>query len=367
LSSTSFEPGNRSHARTWHARRASTISLIVEELVDEHWVLEGPTGRPPRGRRPTFLRLNDDRVIIGVDIRPTQITVALADVNCKFTSQAVMATPADPEVAVKSIIQRIQSIVRTCEKKKIEGIGITLPGRFHQDSNRLIFAPNLKWRDVDLRNPIAKATGLEVELENAASACVLATVWFNRLEACSNLVVVTVSEGIGTGILINGQLARGLNSMAGEFGHVPLDLEGPLCTCGSRGCWEVFASNRAALRYYLESSAHAEGLGFQDLLSLADQGDARAVKALDTMAHYLGRGMRMIVAGLAPERIIVIGDLTRSWHRFGPVIEAEVKAQILPGGGIPLVMPDHEDGMARLRGTVALVLQKHFGTGVALS
>ncbi len=361
------QPISRADLARASGMQRSTISLIVEELIEEHWVLEGPTGRLPRGRRPTFLRLNDDRVIIGVDIRPTQITVALADVNCKFTSQAVMATPNDPEVAVKSIIQRIQAIVGTCEKKKIEGIGITLPGRFQQDTNRLIFAPNLKWRDVDLRNPIAKATGLEVELENAASACVLATVWFNRLEACRNLVVVTVSEGIGTGILINGQLARGLNSMAGEFGHVPLDLEGPLCTCGSRGCWEVFASNRAALRYYHESSSHEEGLGFSDLLSLADQGDARAVKALDTMAHYLGRGMRMIVAGLAPERLIVIGDLTRSWHRFGPVIEAEVKAQILPGGGMPLVMPDHEDGMARLRGTVALVLQKHFGTGAILA
>ena len=361
------QPISRADLARASGMQRSTISLIVEELIEEHWVLEGPTGRLPRGRRPTFLRLNDDRVIIGVDIRPTQITVALADVNCKFTSQAVMATPNDPEVAVKSIIQRIQAIVGTCEKKKIEGIGITLPGRFQQDTNRLIFAPNLKWRDVDLRNPIAKATGLEVELENAASACVLATVWFNRLEACRNLVVVTVSEGIGTGILINGQLARGLNSMAGEFGHVPLDLEGPLCTCGSRGCWEVFASNRAALRYYHESSSHEEGLGFSDLLSLADQGDARAVKALDTMAHYLGRGMRMIVAGLAPERIIVIGDLTRSWHRFGPVIEAEVKAQILPGGGMPLVMPAHEDGMARLRGTVALVLQKHFGTGAILA
>jgi len=79
------------------------------------------------------------------------------------------------------------------------------------------------------------------------------------------------------------------------------------------------------------------------------------------MAHYLGRGMRMVVAGLAPERIIVIGDLTRSWQRFGPIIEAEVQAQVLPGGSVPQVIPAHEDGMARLRGTVALVLEKHFG------
>jgi len=79
------------------------------------------------------------------------------------------------------------------------------------------------------------------------------------------------------------------------------------------------------------------------------------------MAHYLGRGMRMIVARLAPERIIVIGDLTRSWHRFGPVIEAEVQDQVLLGGCAPHLIPAHEDGMARLRGTVALLLQKHFG------
>jgi predicted NBD/HSP70 family sugar kinase len=225
----------------------------------------------------------------------------------------------------------------------------------------LVFAPNLKWRDFDLRTPIMKATGVDVELENAANACVLATVWFEHNEASRNLVVVTVSEGIGTGILMNGQLVRGMNGMAGEFGHVPLDPKGPVCGCGGRGCWEVFASNRAALRYYLESGAATSGLTFVDLLSRADNGDVRAAEALGTMAQYLGRGMRMIVAGLAPERIVVVGDLTRSWKRFGPVIEAEVRDQILPGGCVPRLDPAHEDGMGRLRGTVALILQKDFG------
>jgi predicted NBD/HSP70 family sugar kinase len=340
----------------------STISLIVEQLIRESWVLEGPTGRLPRGRRPTFLRLNDERVIIGVDVRPTQTTVALADANGKFISQEVMDTSADPNVALDALIECIQHIKRSCRGKKIEGVGISLPGRFDQGADRLVFAPNLKWRDVDIRNPIAKATGLEVELENAANACVLAEVWFNRAEECRNLVVLTVSEGIGTGLLANGELVRGLNGMAGEFGHVPIDPEGPLCGCGSRGCWEVFGSNRAALRYYFESHSHSasEGLTFPDLLSRADQGDTQAAKALDRMAHYLGRGMRLIVAGLAPERIVVVGDLTRSWHRFGGIIESAVQAQVLPGGSTPRVVPAYEDGMARLRGTVALVLQKHF-------
>jgi len=336
----------------------STVSLIVEQLMEERWVIEGPRGRLPRGRRPTFLRLNDERVIIGVDIRPTQTTVALADANGKFISQEVMTTPADPQVAITGLIEAIKRAVARCAQKKIEGIGISLPGRYDHSLDRLVFAPNLKWPAIDIRTPIMKATGVEVELENAANACVLAAVWFDHIEDRA-LVVVTVSEGIGTGMLVNGQLVRGLSGMAGEFGHVPLDLDGPVCSCGGRGCWEIFASNRAALRYYSESTGNSAS-SFPDLLSRADQGDVKAAEALEKMARYLGRGMRMIVAGLAPERIVVVGDLTRSWHRFGSVIEREVHEQVLPGGVAPQLVPAYEDGLARLRGTVALVLQKHF-------
>lgn len=339
----------------------STVSLIVEQLIEENWVTEGPTGRLPRGRRPTFLRLNEERVIIGIDIRPIQTTVALADVNGRFTSQEVFPTPKDPQKAVAVLIETVQRLRRSCVGKKVEGIGISLPGRYDHSAGQLVFAPNLEWAGFDIRGPIMKATGLDVEVENAANACVFASVWFDRNEPSRDLVVVTVSEGIGTGMLVNGQLVRGMKGMAGEFGHVPLEADGPVCGCGGRGCWEVFASNRAALRYYFESVAKPGDLTFLDLLSRADQGDSRAGAALHTMAQYLGRGMRMIVAGLAPERIVVIGDLTQSWSRFGPVIESAVSAQALQGGAAPLIVPAHESGMARLRGTVALVLEKHFG------
>ncbi len=340
----------------------STVSLIVEQLIEERWVLEGPTGRLPRGRRPTFLRLNDERVIIAVDVRPVQTTVAVADANGRFLSQEIMATSADPVILMKGLIESIERLIGASHRKKVEGVGISVPGRYDDKSDRLVFAPNLKWQDVDIRNPIAKATGLDVTVENAANACVLAAVWFDHMETCRNLVVVTISEGIGTGVWANGQLVRGMNGMAGEFGHVPLDPNGPACGCGGNGCWEVFGSNRAALRYYRESGAETGDMTFPDLLGRADQGDQRAIKALETMAHYVGRGTRMVVAGLAPERIVMVGDLTRSWHRFGPVIESEVQAQVLPGGCVPTVIPAYEDGMARLRGTVALVLQKDFGT-----
>ncbi|HEY9141653.1 MAG TPA: ROK family protein [Bryobacteraceae bacterium] len=355
------QPISRADLARVSGMQRSTISLIVEQLIRENWVLTGPTGRLPRGRRPTFLRLNDARVIIGVDIRPTQITAAVADANGRFISQEAIVTTPDPEFTLGRLTEVIRRIVASCRGRKIEGIGVSVPGRYIPGSNRLVFAPNLGWRDVDIRTPLMKATGLEVEIENAATACALAAVWFDHMEQARNLVVVTVSEGVGTGILLNGQIVRGVNGMAGEFGHVPLDPQGPLCECGRRGCWEVFASNRAALRYYSESGSAPAGLSFLDLLSRADQGDQRAEDALKTMAHYLGRGMRMLVAGFAPERIVVVGDLTRSWKRFEAVIKPEVLEQVLPGGVAPQLIPAPEGGVARLRGTVALVLEKDFG------
>src|SRR5205807_1656021 len=101
------QPISRADLARISGLQRSTISLIVEQLIEESWVLEGPTGRLPRGRRPTFLRLNDERVIIGVDVRPTQTTVALADANGKFTSQEVIATPADPKAASDALVESI--------------------------------------------------------------------------------------------------------------------------------------------------------------------------------------------------------------------------------------------------------------------
>lgn len=359
------QPLSRADLARLSGLQRSTVSAIVEELIEQRWVMEGPVVRLPRGRRPTFLRLNDNRVIIGVDIRPLQITVALADVNGKFISQEVFPTPKRPDTAIAEVTQRIRGLLARRRGKKIEGLGMTVPGRIDPSTKHLVFAPNLRWPVCDLKTPIEESTGLEVEIENAANACVLAAVWFDHFEDL-DLVVVTVSEGIGTGFLVNGHLARGAYGMAGEFGHVPLDLEGPPCGCGSRGCWEVYGSNSAALRYYSEEDAGCSKLSFQELVNLAEQGETKAVKALEKMAHFLGRGMRMIVAGVNPARILVVGELTRCWERIGPVIEAEVQAQVLPGGIAPKLTPVRDGGMARLRGTVALVLQKHFGTSIEI-
>ena len=351
------QPISRADLARVSGLQRSTVSLITEQLIDESWVINGPTGRLPRGRRPTFLRLNERRAILVADIRPAQVTVGLADVNGRFLEQVAFATPSDAAAGAQKISSRLRDLMRSHPKLVFEGVGISLPGRFEPATRRVIFAPNLKWRQFDLKGAIERSTGLRVELENAANACVLAEVWFGHTENVRDMVVVTVSEGIGTGIFLNGQLMRGSHGMAGEFGHVSLDPAGPLCTCGRRGCWEVFASNRAGLKYYEEKTG--EALPFQELLARVNQGDAVAGDALDAMARALGRGMRMLVAGLAPEEIVVVGEVTVHWQRLEAVIASELVEGVLFGKP-PRIRPA-ESSTARLRGTVALVLQSQFG------
>lgn len=353
------QPISRADLARVSGLQRSTVSLITEQLIEQRWVINGPTGRLPRGRRPTFLRLNERRAILVADVRPAKTTVALADVNGQFLSQVAFATPSDAATGTARITQHVKELMKTEPKLIFEGIGVSLPGRYDEDASRLIFAPNLKWGEFDLKGSLEKATKLRVELENAANACVLAEVWFGHADQVRDMVVVTISEGIGTGIFLNGQLMRGDHGMAGEFGHVALDPSGPECTCGGRGCWEVYGSNRAALRHYQEATSSSERLTFQDLLSRGDAGDTAAVVALEKMAQAIGQGMRMLVAGVAPAEIVVVGECTAQWNRFGPIIEGEVKAGILFGNP-PRIRPA-EGSMARLRGTVALVLQKHFG------
>ena len=352
------QPISRADVARASGLQRSTVSAIVEELIRSAWVEEGATGRLPRGRRPTYLRLNDRRAIVGIDIRPVHTTIAISDVNARFASSDVIPTATNPCTGIRQITECVRDAMKTHRGLAWDGIGISLPGRWNTQTGRLAFAPNLNWRDIDLQTPIAEATGLDVELENAANACALAEVWFGGQHEVSDLVVVTVSEGVGTALFVNGQLVRGRSDMAGEFGHMTLDPAGPRCRCGNRGCWEVFASNTAALRYFAQETRSDKSPSFTELLSLADNDDEHACRALETMARWLGRGAAILCTGLAPASLIFVGEVTRAWPRVHPVIERELAGPLTAGTRI---VAAGDGAISRLRGAVALVLQKHLG------
>jgi predicted NBD/HSP70 family sugar kinase len=362
------QPISRADLSRQTGLQRSTVSAITEELITERWVTEGALNNVPRGRKPTFLHLNAARSgIFGINVRPFSTNMALADLDGRFLVQETFPTPASPEEFVEQISERIRDLKKLHPEMSYEGVGLSLPGRIDLSSQRFVFAPNLGWKREDLKQQLETATGLPVELENEANACALSEYWFgNHNEGVRNIIAVAVSEGIGVGMILNGQLVRGPSGLAGEFGHVTIRDGGPKCACGNHGCWEVYGSNTAAMRHYREKTKLRKRKApvadsFDSLLELAEHGNPLATEAIDEMAHHLGVGMAMLVTGLAPDLIVVVGEVTRLWEHVGPIINREIQrrsfthaaTRVIASGPAPL---------PRLRGIIAFVLQKRFET-----
>jgi predicted NBD/HSP70 family sugar kinase len=327
------QPISRADLARHTGLQRSTVSLIIEQLIDEQWITEGALGHLPRGRKPRFLHLNNERAgIIGINIRPQVTTLALTDLSANFLTQDSLPTPSNPQLFLEQLGEKVQNLRKSHPKIFCEGIGVGVPGRVNQRTHKMVFAPNLGWRNVDFKGYLEKVTGLPVEVENAANSCALYELWFGRhSEGIHDLIALTVSEGIGTGIIANGQLVSGLDGMAGEFGHVSINEHGPLCRCGNRGCWETYASNTATINYYTSSSVRSNGAGaerttpsFEDIMRLCEQGDKKAGEAIERMAYYLGVGTAGLITSFAPGLIICVGEVSRVWDRVGPVVNSVV-------------------------------------------
>ena len=354
------QPISRADLSRVSGLQPSTISSIVEQLLSEKWITEGAAAIRPRGRRPTLLSLNPDMVIVVADIRPAQAILAVIDLNGRFLMRETLPLAKDPERGVEAVISAMRRLISQYPDKSFEGIGISLPGRVDPVTQRMIVSPNLPWALYDIKKAIENKISLKVEMDNAANACLLSELWFGRMDGIRNAVLVTISEGVGSAILANGQLITGKSGLAGEFGHICIDPNGPVCGCGRRGCWEVYASSRAAIGYYAELQPDVAKPNIIELLNLAEDGDADAIEALSRQATFLAQGLRIISTVLSPELIMLTGGLTAAWERFGPLIEQELAANMLAGAPPRLAVTSDVE-LARLRGAAALVLQRHSG------
>jgi len=194
------QPISRADLARHSGLQRSTVSAITEQLIAEQWITEGALGHIARGRRPRFLNLNNERAgIIGVNVRPRVTTLALTDLNARFVTQDSIPTSPDPQVFLNELIEHIQLIRKFHPQVLYEGIGVSLPGRVDRNTSRLVFAPNLGWRDVDIKTPLENATNLPVEVGNAANACALFEMWFGKHgDEIHDMISLTVAEGIGT-------------------------------------------------------------------------------------------------------------------------------------------------------------------------
>ena len=348
------------------ALQRSTVSLIVEELAAEG-LIEEVGGKSSGGRPPLLLSLRTaDAVAIGVDVGTARTLVATSDLAGRVLQWERFDTPRDSKDLIANIVTNSRELIEK-NGNTIEGIGISLPGLVDSGGTKL-YVPQFKWRDIPLVEEVSAQIGLPVSLENDANAAALAELWFGRPEIreVRDFILVLVEEGVGTGIVFDGQVYRGEAGAAGEFGHMTIGSGAPVaCASGSRECWEAFASERSALARYrnlLENRNGGTNPSFVELMDLALDGNDAARTALTETAHYLGIGIANLIRGLAPEAVIVGGPIVRAWPVISEEIQNTVESSICRGLPSTRIIASTLGPEPTLMGALSLVLASKFAS-----
>jgi N-acetylglucosamine repressor len=352
------------------------VSVLVQELIEQDLIYEGATGDTARGRKPTFLHIRTkNRLVIAVDVRFSKTYLMLCDFSGRQLGQEIYDTIFVIPAFIKDLSARIRRMLKTHgAKANCEGIGIVVPGMVDHRTGRILNAPTLGWREVDIRDQLSAATTLPVQVENSGRACSLAQLWLERGEGAvtQSFVYVSVSDGVGVSVVVNGELIRGQHQIAGEFGHMPLSMDGPRCMCGATGCWEAYISNLATLSRYFgwnlskispKSLRDTQQNSFTvaDVIARARGGDAKAIAAIQSTARFLGLGLATIVNVINPGSIYLAGEIMTAWDLIESTVRAALSERALTEAAAqtPLRVASAQD-QPRLRGAAALIAAPTF-------
>lgn len=333
----------------------SAITGVVDRLMARGFLIEGKRdaanatlGRP---RAPLFIGAGA-RLVVGVAIGASDAVVAVADLTGAVRETRRVAGGADFLVRVHAAIRELAA--RNGDKTL--GVAVSIPGNLDPATGRVRQATNLDWHDVDALAVLKGDLALPFFCENNSDLAAFAERWFRPEAALDNFVFVTLRVGIGTGMILNGQLVRGARHCAGEFGHVTLVPEGRRCVCGQSGCWEEYASDRALVRHY-----GVDGVDSLGVVARARAGDAAAQRALAETAEWLALGLCPLILGLNPSAIALDDWGAAGWDliRDGVwrVIERRVPAAWREG--VEIFPSTHTDD-ASLTGAIAWALAQFY-------
>lgn len=347
----------------------STVSVIIDDLQANGMIVEIGEGSSTGGRKPTLYRLRTgEPVAVGIDLTPRTTTIALADLAGNVLEKETFSTSPDIEFMTAQIIERSKRLFGSNGNRGIE-IGMSVPGLVDQRLGKIFHVPYFDWRNWDICSLIEKETGSKVTVENDANATALAELWFGheKVRKTDTFLMVLVGEGIGTGLIFDGQLYRGEKGAGGEFGHMIAGDNAPVdCSCGSRECWEAYASEKAFVARYrnlLSKDAMKQGnTDIGDLVELAINGEKHAVEALNETVKYLGNGISNLIVGLSPQVVVVSGKITRAWSLFGEQLHRVTERSVLAGLPQTVLMPSSLGDSPTLIGAIGLVLAKKFGS-----
>jgi predicted NBD/HSP70 family sugar kinase len=315
--------------------RAGTVSVIVNRLLRASVVHEGELAPSSGGRPATYLQINAHKAyVVGISIGVHQTTYGVSDFNGRILNQRTVRTDTDSERFLADLGKDIASqLTANFRHGRLAGIGVSVPGLVDRADGCLVRSPNLGWRDVPIASILEGKLNLPVHVENDANAAALSELWYGPMDVWGAhcLLFVLIVEGIGTGLILNGEVYVGSRIGMGGFGHIPLDPAGPMCSCGSVGCWERLASDEATLARFAAITGNAARLpaSLHELIALAQAGDETAKRELITSASYTGRAIKGLSHGLAPEVVVIGGQIAAGWSIIEPYLLNELQGEYL--------------------------------------
>ena len=309
-----------------------TISSLVSELIEENLCLESGPGESSGGRRPVMLLFNDQAgYTIGIDVGVNYILGILTTLNGGILSEVKQKTDnTDYQATVAKIISTIQSLRQSVPESPygIVGIGIAICGIVDKEGD-ILLAPNLGWEHKNLRQEIENTFSIPVIVENEANAGAYAEKILGAGQDCENMVYISAGIGIGVGFILNGKLFKGANGISGEMGHMSIQYDGLPCPCGNRGCWELYASERALLTKAEALDLDQNELSLEALLNPV-QSTARDMQPLfEEIGTFLGIGITNIANTFNPEKIIIGNRLAMAKDFLTDCILSTVKKRSL--------------------------------------
>ncbi len=347
--------------------RPGTISSIVNRLIKKGVIFEGAAGPSSGGRKPTYLNINaENAYVLAIDIGVRDTTYAVSDFNGRILKQKSLITDGDPRAFLGKLGGQITSLIKGhYPKAKFAGVGVSVPGLIRRETGEVAVSPNLGWTDLPIKSILEKELGLPVYVENDANAAAFSELWYGPLDEIKvkTLLYILVVDGLGCGLIINGELHVGSKVGMGGFGHMCIEPNGELCSCGRKGCWETLASESATIARYHRLMSNKNGsitTSITDIIAQANRGDEKATASLTATAEYLGEGIASLAHGLSPETVVVGGEIAAAWPLIGPIIKNRVQSKyIIPEIARIEIRPAsvHRPG---LFGAIPVALQNFF-------
>jgi predicted NBD/HSP70 family sugar kinase len=359
------QPVSRARLAVMTGMFRSSISDIVKELVDAGLLIEKRATPEGRGRVPVMLSLNDRGFeVIGVSVRFDQTTVAVAGLTGKTGERLSFATPQAPAELATRIAAAAAKLSAESEEQRsrsIQQIGVSVPGLVDANSGRVRWLPRLPaCSNFDLAAALKQELNAPVAVDNDANLAALAEVTIAQSEhdALRDFVFLDLgAEGVGGGMILNGELYRGHDAtLAAEFGHMVIEANGLECSCGRKGCWEMYVSDRATLRRYAEMTG-MPAKSYSQFLQAAIAGDPVAQSCLESTARYIAIGLTNIAFAINPAAIVVSGSIRDAWQAVSPVVEEAFAATRL---SLPVRRSRQTSEELFLQGAILLALDRAF-------